>query len=49
MEKKGKVRYYLPTFETEVDARCFPLGYDLDKVQCGLTYIHTYFYLVKQV
>ena len=33
---KGKVRYYLPTFETEVDARCFPLSYNLDKVQCGL-------------
>ena len=33
---KVKVRYYLPTFETEVDARCFPLSYNLDKVQCGL-------------
>ena len=33
---KGKVRYYLPTFETEVDGRCFPLSYNLDKVQCGL-------------
>lgn len=33
---KGKVRYYLPTFQTEVDVRCFPLSYNLDKVQCGL-------------
>jgi len=33
---KGKGRYYLPTFETEVDVRSFPLSYNLDKVQCGL-------------
>ena len=40
---KGIVRYYLPTFETEVDARCFPLSYNLDKVQCGLEPITTCF------
>ena len=33
---KGKVHYHLPTFETEVDVRCFPLSYNLDKVQRGL-------------
>ena len=33
---KGKGRYYLPTSETEVDASCFTLNYDLDKVKCGL-------------
>ena len=35
-EPKGKVPYHLPTFQTEVDVRCFPLSYNLDKVQCCL-------------
>ena len=33
---KGKAQYHLPTFGTQVDVRCFPLGYNLEKVQCGL-------------
>ena len=33
---KGKAQYHLPTFGAKVDARCFPLGYNLEKVQCGL-------------
>ena len=33
---KGKVHYHLPTFDKDVDTRCFPLGYNLSKVECGL-------------
>ena len=33
---KGKAQYHLPTFGAKVDTRCFPFGYNLEKVQCGL-------------
>ena len=33
---KGKPQYYLPTFDTTVDTKCFPLSYNLDDVEPGL-------------
>ena len=33
---KGKVLYHLPTFDKELDTRCFPLSYNLSKVESGL-------------
>lgn len=33
---KGKVHYHLPTFYKDVDTRCFPLSYNLTKVEPGL-------------
>ena len=32
---KGKPLYHLPTFETTVDTKCFPLSYNLDDVEPG--------------
>lgn len=32
---KGKPQYHLPTFETTVDTKCFPLSYNLDDVEPG--------------
>ena len=32
---KGKPQYHLPTFETTVDNKCFPLSYNLDDLESG--------------
>ena len=33
---KGQLHYHLPTFDKELDTRCFPLSYQLSKVEGGL-------------
>ena len=48
---KGQLHYHLPTFDKELDTRCFPLSYNLSKeerglepdqsVPCGLPVCHT--------